>query len=129
MKKIEIIAENIINDINLKEKDISIIFSADKGDRIRQFVVLNREYKEEDKKIRPVQKEYINSSFFNIMGCDIIKKAYFTKNKIDLEILYKKEDYHIIIDISKIDLEEDTIKYLKFILKDKIELKKEVVTA
>ncbi len=128
IKDVEFKVKNILTDVNTKEKDISVILTDDNKENISQFVVLNREYEQdENKKIHACEKEYINSSFYNILGYDRIDKAIFSNNKITLEITYKENRYNLKMDISLVELSQDIIRYLKFILKEKIEFSVEKV--
>ncbi len=120
--------KSVFSDINLKEKDISVVLSDDTSNRIRQFVVLNREYKEDENgRYIPNSTDYINTSY-GINGYGVLKKAFFSSGVIVLELVYKEKTVMIELDISSVQFSDDAIKYLKFILKNKIEFTKAKVT-
>ncbi len=130
MDNIKFIVKKIFTDVNIKEKDISIIFSDDNGNRINKYVVINRDYKEDENgKIRANSDEYINTSFYNIKGKAIIKTAYLSLDSIIFEIEYKEKNVKLEMDISQLELNDEMIKYFKFILKGKIEFIKEKIKA
>ncbi len=104
-----------------KDKDeeyYSVGFSEDEF-QFENHMFFSRSYSEEEKD-EPEYSE-VNDQVYG--GYDICKNAILSDDSFCVNLVIDNEIWQVIMNIEKIELHKTMIDYLKFILKDKLEIK------